>query len=186
MTKKDFIRRIIISSILTAIAIALIITFCICLFIQYTKPNEDNTSISSGTVADVYHGGKKKGVIVEMSNGDQLQLVYPNFSGELYSVIGYDLDELCELLEGEEIEYRRMNRLPWVTEIYVDDIVINNNELTNKQIIVSRIGIVMIGIITLAFPICGDVAYIKKQYNYYKKAEKKRARKARRNSKTTP
>ena len=186
MTKKNFIRRIIISSVLTAIAIALIITFCVCLFIQYTKPNGDNTSISGGSVADVYHGGKKKGVIVEMSNGDQLQLVYPNFSGELYSAIGYDLDELCELLEGEEIEYRRMDRLPWVTEIYVDDIVINNNELTSKQIIVSRIAIVIIGLPTLAFPICGDVAYIQKQYKHYKKAEKKRARNARKCSKATP
>ena len=183
MTKKNFIRRIIISSVLTAIAIALIITFCVCLFIQYTKPNGDNTSISGGSVADVYHGGKKKGVIIEMSNGDQLQLVYPNFSGELYSAIGYDLDELCELLEGEEIEYRRMDRLPWVTEIYVDDVVINNNELTNKQIVATRIAIVIIGIITLAFPISGDVAYIKSKYKQYKKAEKKRARKARRSSK---
>ena len=186
MTKKDFIRRIIISSILTAIAIALIIMFCVCSFIQYTKPNEDNTSISSDTVTDVYHGGKNKGVIVEMSNGDQLQLVYPNFSGELYSAIGYDLDELCELLEGEEIEYRRMDRLPWVTEIHVNDIVINNNELTNKQIVATRICIVIIGLIMLAFPICGDVAYIKKQYRCYKKSEKKRARKARRSLKTTP
>lgn len=165
-------------------AIALIITFCVCLFIQYTKPNEDNTSTSSGTVADVYHGGKK-GVIVEMSSGDQLQLVYPNFSGELYSAIGYDLDELCELLEGEEIEYRRMNRLPWVTEIYVDDIVINNNELTNKQIIVSRIAIVIIGLIMLAFPICGDIAYTKSKYKQYKKAEKKRIRKSKRDLQKT-
>ena len=185
MTKKNFIRRIITSSVLTAIAIALIITFCVCLFIQYTKPNGDNTSISGGSVADVYHGGKKKGVIVEMSNGDQLQLVYPYFSGELYSAIGYDLDELCELLEGEEIEYRRMDRLPWVTEIHVNNIVINNNELTNKQMVATRICIVIIGLIMLAFPICGDVAYIKKQYSYYKKSEKKRARKARRSSRTT-
>ena len=186
MTKKNFIRRIIISSVLTAIAIALIITFCVCLFIQYTKPNGDNTSISGGSVADVYHGGKKKGVIVEMSNGDQLQLVYPNFSGELYSAIGYDLNELCELLEGEEIEYRRMDRLPWVTEIHVNDIVINNTELTNKQIVATRIGIVIIGLIMLAFPICGDVAYVQKQHKHYKKAEKRRARKARQSSRTTP
>lgn len=183
MTKKDFKRRIVISSILTAIAIALIITFYVCLFIQYTKPNEDNTSVSEGTVADVYHGGRHKGVIVEMSNREQLQLVYPHFSNELYSTIGYDLDELCKLLEGEEIEYRRMDRLPWVTEIYVDGIVINNNELTNKEIIVSRIAIVLIGLITLAFPICGDAAYIKTQYRHYKKSEKKRIRKARRSLK---
>ena len=186
MTKKNFIRRIIISSVLTAIAIALIITFCVCLFIQYTKPNGDNTSISGGSVADVYHGGKKKGVIVEMSNGDQLQLVYPNFSGELYSAIGYDLDELCELLEGEEIEYRRMDRLPWVTEIHINDIVINNTELTNKQIVATRICIVIIGLIMLAFPISGDVVYVKSKYKQYKKAEKKRTRKARRSSRRTP
>lgn len=182
MTKKDFMRRVIISFALTAIAIALIITFFICVFIQYAKPNGDNTSISSGTVADIYHGGKNMGVIVEMSNGDRLQLVYPNFSDELYSAIGYDLDELCDLLEGEEIVYRRMNRLPWVTEIYADDIVINNGELTNKQIILSHIAIAITGLITLAFPICTDIAYIQKQYKHYKKAEKKRVRRARRRS----
>ena len=64
-------------------------------------------------------------------------------------------------------------------------IVINNNELTSKQITASRIGIVILGVIMLAFPICADVAYIQKQYKHYKKSEKKRARKARRNSKTT-
>ena len=186
MTKKDFILRIVISSILTTIAIALIITFCVLMFAKYSYPSEENTSMASDTVADVYYGVGADKVIVEMSNGDQWQLVYPNFSGELYSAIGYDLDELCELLEGEEIEYRRMDRLPWVTEIHVNDIVINNNELTNKQIIVSRIAIAIIGLITLAFPICGDVAYIKKQYRCYKKSEKKRARKARRSSRTTP
>ena len=186
MTKKNFIRRIIISSVLTAIAIALIITFCVLMFAKYSYPSEENTSMASDTVADVYYAVGVDVVIVEMSNGDQLQLVYPNFSGELYSAIGYDLDELCELLEGEEIEYRRMDHLPWIVEIYVDDIVINNTELTNKQIIVSRIAIVIIGLIMLAFPICGDVAYIKKQYRCYKKSEKKRARKARRSSRTTP
>ncbi len=184
MTKNDFIRRIIISSIVTAIAIALISTFCVFSFIQYTNPNEENTSISSGAVADVYHGGKHKGIIVEMSNGDQLQLVYPSYySSELYSAIGYDLDDLCELLEGEETEYRRMDRLPWVVEIYVDDIVIDNNVLTVKQIIVSRIAIVILGAIMLAFPIAGEIAYIKSKYKLYKKAKKKRERKARRSLK---
>ena len=186
MTKKDYIWRMIISSILVVIAIALIITFCVLMFAKYSYPSEENTSMASDTVADVYYASGKEAVVVEMSNGDQLQLVYPNFSGELYSAIGYDLDELCELLEGEEIEYRRMDRLPWVTEIHVNDIVINNNELTNKQIVATRICIVIIGLIMLVFPICGDVAYIKKQYRCYKKSEKKRARKARRSLKTTP
>ena len=185
MTKSEFKCRIIISSLLSIIAIVLILAFCCLLFIQYTKPNEKNTSVSSGTAIDVYHGGRHKGVIVEMSNGDQFQLVYPHFSGELYSTIGYDLEELCELLEGENIEYRRMNRLPWIVEIYVDDTVIDNNILTAKQIVVSRVTIIILGTIMLSFPIAGEVAYIKSKYRLYKKAGKKRARKARESLKKT-
>ena len=183
MTKKNFIRRIIISSVLTAIAIALIITFCVLMFVKYSYPSEENTSMASDTVADVYYASGKKVVIVEMSNGDQFQLVYPNFAKELYATIGYDLDELCNLLIGQEIRYLRMDHLPWIVEIYVEDIVINNTELTNKQIVATRICIVIIGLIMLAFPICGDIAYIKNQYRCYKKSEKKRLRKERRNSK---
>ena len=186
MTKKDFILRIVISSILTTIAIALIITFCVLMFAKYSYPSEENTSMASDTVADVYYVSGKNVVIVEMSNGDEFQLAYPNFQKELYATIGYDLDELCNLLKGKEIRYLRMDHLPWIVEIYVDDIVIDNNVLTAKQMFVTRIAIIIIGLIMLAFLICGDVAYIKKQYRCYKKSEKKRARKARRSSRTTP
>ena len=179
MTKNGFRKRMIVSSLLTALSIGLVLSFCVIIFIQYAKPDEHNTSVSSGTVADVYHGGKKKGIMVGMSNGDQLQLVYPFFSGELYSEIGYDLDGLCELLKGEEIAYRRMDRLPWIVEIYADDIVIDNNVLTVKQTNASRITLVMVGLITLALLICGDAAYIKKQYRCFKNSEKKRERKER-------
>ena len=103
MTKKDFTRRIVISSILTAIAIALIITFCVLMFVKYSYPSEENTSMASDTVADVYYAVGADVVIVEMSEGEKFQLVYPNFQSELYSTIGYDLDELCDLLKGKEI-----------------------------------------------------------------------------------
>ena len=186
MTKKDFILRIVISSILTTIAIALIITFCVLMFAKYSNPSEENTSMASDTVADVYYASGKKVVIVEMSNGDEFQLVYPNFPKELYATIGYDLDELCQLLKGKEIRYLRMDHLPWVVEIYVDDIVIDNNVLTAKQMFATRIAIIIIGLIMLAFPISGDVVYVKSKYKQYKKAEKKRTRKARRSLKTTP
>ena len=169
MTKNDFLRRIIISSVLTAIAIALIITFCVLMFVKYSYPSEENTSMASDTVADVYYAVGADVVIVETSEGKKFQLVYPNFQSELYSTIGYDLDELCNLLIGKEIRYLRMDHLPWIVEIYVDDIVINNTELTNKQIVATRICIVIIGLIMLAFPICGDVAYIKKQYCFAKR-----------------
>ena len=179
MTKKNFIRRIIISSVLTAIAIALIITFCVLMFVKYSYPSEENTSMASDTVADVYYAVGADVVIVEMSEGKQFTLVYPNFQSELYSTIGYDLDELCDMMKGKDIKYLRMDHLPWAIEIYVDDIVIDNNILTVKQINATRIGIVILGVIMFAFPICGDVAYIKKQYRCYKKSEKKRTRKAR-------
>ena len=185
MTKKDFIWRIVISAILTAIAITLIITFCVFMFAKYSYPSEENTSMASDTVADVYYATGIKAVMVEMSNGDQFQLEYPNFPKELYSTIGYDLDELCELLEGEKIEYRRMNKLPWIVEIYINETVIDNNVLTVKQMTVTRIAIVIIGFIMLAFPIAGEVLYIKGKHKLYKKAEKKRARKARQNLKKT-
>ena len=180
MTKKVFRRHIIISSLLTVIAIALILIFCISMFNRYSKPSEKNTSIESGAVAEVYYAVGKNVVIVEMSNGDQFQLVYPNFARELFSTIGYDLDELDELLKDNEIEYRRMSELPWIVEIYVDGLTINNNELTEKQIVATRIGIVILGIIMLVFSISGDVIYLKNKYKQYKKAEKKRVRKERR------
>ena len=186
MTKKNFIRRIIISSVLTAIAIALIITFCVLMFVKYSYPSEENTSMASDTVADVYYAVGADVVIVEMSNGDQFQLVCPNFAKELYATIGYDLDELCQLLKGKEIRYLQMDHLPWIVEIYIDDIVIDNNVLTAKQMSVTRIAIIITGLIMLAFPISGDVVYVKSKYKQYKKAEKKRTRKARRSLKTTP
>ena len=186
MTKKDYIWRMIISSILVVIAIAMIITFCVLMFVRYSYPSEENTSMASDTVADVYYRVGADVVIIEMSEGKKFQLVYPNFESELYSTIGYDLDELCDMMEGKDIKYLRMDHLPWIVEIYVDDIVIDNNILTVKQINATRIGIVILGVIMLAFPISGDVVYVKSKYKQYKKAEKKRTRKARRSLKTTP
>lgn len=185
MTKSEFKWRVIISSILTAIAIAIIIASCVYLFDVYSAPSEENTSLESGTVSDVYYVSPRDVVIIEMSNGDQFQLVNPYFPRELYSAIGYDLDELAELLEGEEIEYLRMSKSPWIVEIYIDEAVIDNNVLTAEQITVTRIAIVIIGLIVLAFPIVGDILYIEQKYKLYKKAEKKRKRKARRELKKT-
>ena len=78
------------------------------------------------------------------------------------------------------IEYRRMSKLPWIVEIYIDEAVIDNNVLTAEQMTVTRIAIIIIGLIVLAFPIVGDILYIERKYEFYKRAEKKRKRKARR------
>ena len=176
MTKSEFRKHIIVSSLLTVVATVVIISFCIIMFDKYSKPSEENTSISSGTVADVYYASGKDVVIVEMSDGEQFQLVCPWLPKDLYNAIGYDLDQLADILEGENVEYRKMDKLPWVVEIYIDDIVIDNNKMTSKEIDTTYVGIVIIGLIMLAFPVCGETVYLKSKYKIYKKAEKKRIR----------
>ena len=180
MTKSEFRTHIIISSLLTVVAIVVIISFCVIMFDKYSRPSEENTSISSGTVADVYYSTGTKGVVVEMATGEQFQLVCPWLPKDLYNAIGYDLDQLAEILEGENVEYRKMDKLPWVVEIYIDDIVIDNNKMTSEEIDTTYVVIVIIGLIMLAFPICGDIAYIKAKQKIYRKAEKKRVRSAKR------
>ena len=180
MTKSEFKKHIIVSSLLTVVAIAVIISFCVIMFDKYSKPSEDNTSVSSGTVADVYYASGKDVIIVEMSDGEQFQLVCPWRPKDLYNAIGYDLNQLAELLEGQKVEYRKMDKLPWVVEIYINDIVIDNNKMTSEEIDTTYVGIVIIGLIMLAFPVCGEVAYIKTKHKIYKKAEKKRIRSAKR------
>ena len=180
MTKSEFRKHIIVSSLLTVVAIAVIISFCVIMFDTYSKPSEDNTSISSGTVVDVYYETGTKEVVVEMTTGEQFQLVCPWLPKNLYNAIGYDLDQLAELLKGQKVEYRKMDKLPWVVEIYINDIVIDNNKMTSEEIDTTYVGIVIIGLIMLAFPICGDVAYIKAKQKIYRKAEKKRVRSAKR------
>ena len=68
-------------------------------------------------------------------------------------------------------------------EIHINDVVIDNNEMTCEQIDTTYVGIVIVGLIMLAFPICGEIAYMKAKYKIYKKAEKKRIKKAKRNEK---
>ena len=181
MTKSEFKKHIIVSSLLTVVAIAVIISFCVIMFDKYSKPSDDNTSVSSGTVADVYYSTRTKDIVLEMSDGEQLHLVYPWRAKDLYKAIGYDLDQLVELLEGKNVKYRKMDKLPWVVEIHINDIVIDNNKMTCEEIDTTYVGIVIIGLIMLAFPVCGEVAYIKAKYKIYKKAEKKRIRKIKRN-----
>ena len=178
MAKSEFGKHIIVSSLLTVLAIVVIISFCVIMFDKYSKPSEENTSISSGTVADVYYASGI--VIVEMSDGEQFQLVYPWLPKDLYDAIGYNLDQFAELLEGQKVEYRKMDNLPWVVEIYINDIVIDNNKMTSEQSGTTYVGIVIMGLIMLAFPICGDVAYIKAKQKIYRKVEKKRVRSAKR------
>lgn len=179
MTKESFRKHIVIASVITIITAIVITGFCIIMFQEYALPNENNTSVISGTVTDVYYT-RRSGVVVDVSNGDSLRLVYPRSIHELYSAIGYDVDGLADLLEGKTIECRRMNRVPWALEIYVDDIKIDNNKLTTDQIGFTQKGIVILGLLMLTFLIGGDIIYLKAKHQYYIKAKRKQERKARR------
>lgn len=185
MTKEIFRKHIIISSILTIIAVAVITGFCIIMFHKYAMPNENNTSVISGTVTDVCHKFPKGEVVLDVSNGESLRLVYPWGIHNLYSTIGYDIDELVDLLEGNIIECRRMNRVPWALEIYIGDIKIDNSKLTIDKIVSTQASIVILGLLMLAFLINGDIIYLKQKYKCYIKAKKKQERKAKRKLKSS-
>ena len=146
------------------------------MFDKYSKPNEENTSISSGTVADIYYSTGAKQVVLEMSDGVKFQLVCPWLSKDLFNAIGYDIDQLDDLLKGQNVEYRKMDKLPWVVQVYINNIVIDNSEMTSNNIVATRVCIVILGLIMLVFSICGEVAYINAKLRIYRKAEKKRVK----------
>lgn len=183
MTKQPFVKHIVFSSMITAIAIMVIVAFCVTMFGRYAPPNENNTFLISGTVTEVYHAVPKGEVVVSLLNGEKLKLVYPMGIQNLYSTIGYDIEELADLLEGKVIQCRRTEHRPWAVEIYVDDIKIDNTELTTQQMVVTRVAIVIVGAIGLALCVGGDVAYLKAKYQAYRKLKRKQDQKAKRASK---
>ena len=97
--------------------------------------------------------------------------------GEIFGLIGFSG-------AGKSTLIRLINLLekPTTGKIYIDDITIDNIKLTEDEIFVTRIVIIIIGLIALAFPIIGEFLYINSKYKCYKKAKKKQNRKLKRNS----
>ena len=177
MTKQDVQKRILLSSALAVLSIAIVIVFCIAMLVRYSYPHKDNTTVVCDTVQEVYHGVPSDEVTIVLSSGESLKLTYPHRVSTLYSSIGYDITQLQELLTGKTVRCLKMEHLPWAVEIHVGDIVIDNHELTVEQIKVSRIGIYILGSIIISSIVVGDLAYLMATHKRYKKAEKKRARK---------
>ena len=180
MPKEVFRRQVIISSVVTVLALAVILVFCVTMFQKYSPPNEDNTFVICGTVTEVYHAFPKGEVVISLSNGDSVRLVYPWGLQNLCEEIGYDIEQLADLLEGEDIKCRRMNDLPWAVEINAAHTQIDNSELTNDQMTVARVGISVLGVIMLAFVIGGDLMYLEPRYQRYLQETRKLSKKAKR------
>jgi hypothetical protein len=179
--KQTFRKQIVFSSILTAIAVVAIVVFCVCMFKRYSPPTVNNTSVISGTVTEVYYGGSHyRDIEIAISNDKPLILVAPYSVSHLCDTIGYDVDQLAQLLEGKTIEYRRMNGLPWIVEINVGDTKIDNNKLSIQQMVVTRVAIVIPGLLMLVISISCYVVYLKAKYKRYLKAKKKQERKEKR------
>ena len=175
MTKSEFRKHIIGASWIALVSMVGITLFSVYMFDMYSFPTMENTSVASGTISEVYvRGGKNPTVIVETSDGEQLALVCPYFLKDLYKDIGYNLDQLVELLEGKNIEYRIMDKLSWVLEIYVDDVVIDNNNLTRDEIITTLVGIVILAILMIVILVCIEIAYLQPKYKLYQQYERKR------------
>ena len=148
--------------LLCLIVIVLIICLCTAQFNRYTPPSNDNTSIISVTVSDVYYSLNKKSVVIRTSNGDEYQLVSPTSSNEMYDEIGYNLEELGVLIKEKKVELLVLDELPWVVEINVDGVVINNSVLTIKQSNVTKVSIIILGVLMVMFPIGLTLIYSKK------------------------
>ena len=148
--------------LLCLIVIVLVICLCTAQFNRYTPPSNDNTSIISVTVSDVYYSLNKKSVVIRTSNGDEYQLVSPTSSNGLYDEIGYNLEELGDMIKGKKVELLVLDELPWVVEINVDGVVINNSVLTIKQSNVTKVSIIILGVLMVMFPIGLTLIYSKK------------------------
>ena len=180
MTKQEFTKRILLSCLVTVVVIALIIGFGIDALQKYSAPNEENTYLAQGTVVDLYSPTREQAIILELSNGDQLRLVYTGFIYRLYDSIGYDFDRLSQLLEGQQIEYLGMKDLHWVLEINAGGVIIDNRVLTGKGIAQSRRELIILVPIMLALTAGAEIAYLKTTHDHYQRAEKKRLKKAKR------
>ena len=175
MTKSEFRKHIVVASLIALVSMVVITLFSVYMFDMYSFPTMENTSVASGTISEVYVGGGKKAtVILETSDGEQLVLVCPYFLKDLYKDIGYNLDQLAELLEGKKVEYRIMDKLSWVLEIYVDDVVIDNNNLTRDEIITTLVGIVILAILMIVILVCVEIIYLQPKYKLYQQYERKR------------
>lgn len=148
--------------LLCLIVIVLIICLCTAQFNRYTPPSNDNTSIISVTVSDVYYSLNKKSVVIRTSNGDEYQLVSPTSSNEMYDEIGYNLEELGVLIKEKKVELLVLDELPWVVEINVDGVVISNCILTTKYANVTQVSIIILGVLMAMFPISLTLIYSKK------------------------
>jgi hypothetical protein len=178
VTKEAFRNHVVLSSMLTLAVIAVVVWFSVVMFHWYAQPDGDNTFVVKGTVLEVYHA--KREIVIEMENEEAVKFVYPWGIRNLYSTIGYDVSQLADLLEGEAVECLRMDHLPWAVEIKVGDTIIDNRELTGQETVVTRVGVVILGLLMLAFTIAADAVYLKERYRRYLKSKKKQERKAKR------
>ncbi len=180
MTKEAFRNQVVLSSVLTLAVIAVIVGFSVVMFHWYAQPDGDNTFVVKGTVLEVYYTSPRGEVVIVMENEEAVKFVYPWGIQNLYSTIGYDVSQLADLLEGEVVECLRMDHVPWAVEIKVGDTIIDNRELTGQQTVATQVGVVILGLLMLAFTIAVDAVYLQERYRRYLKSKKKQERKEKR------
>ncbi len=180
--KKVFLKQVVVSTILFLMAVSCIVgLYVYIVFYQYSPPTDNTTTLARGTVKEVYYHSKLGDVCIVMTNEAEYRLTSPNKgTAQLRKEIGYSTEQLATLLEGNEIQYRYMDRLSWITQIYIGNTVIDNTKLTNDTIVTCNIATAVICLIGLAFPVCGYVYYLRTKYARYQGAERKRKKKEKR------
>ncbi len=189
LTQTSYRKRIALTVTAAAVASVLILLFFAYRFLSYLPPREDNTAVVAGKVADVYVEVESETsshrMVVALENGEKLSFVHHNGRyRQLVESIGYDEDELGALLVGREVEICRLERYPWIVRLSAGDLVIDYTEEARAGCIEGMAGAVLLALLVLVFPVAPTVVYVRKLRRQYREAEKLRAQKEKRNTKS--
>ncbi len=161
MTNQENKKKIVISLLIFLSVIIITVLFCVREIYEYELPNEENTSLEKGRVVDIYRGSKSSFETILFENGEKLYLVSPDYNIKLFASLGITEQDFQSLVIGQEIEYRRMQRQPYIVELKTSDRNFNNEEMTVRYIKSVYIGLALIGIFIIIIAFAAEIEYLK-------------------------
>ncbi len=180
LTRREFRLRLGIALSMALIALTAIAWLGMAMLHQYELPSKENTYSFRCRITEIEYTSGHKTIPIVTAEGEKLEFVYPWGKSDFFNSIGYDWEELVDLLEGQEVTVCRMERLPWIVSLTVGDITLDNLELTRTECQETHLAIGMIGLLLLAIVIVCLVEYWHTIWKKYQKGEKNRRRRERR------
>ncbi len=180
LTHQGFRYRLGIAFSIALIALAATLWFCMAMLHQYELPSAENTYSFRCRITEIEYTSGHGTIRLVTAEGEKLEFVYPWRKSDFFEAIGYDWEELVDLLEGQEVTVCRMERQPWIISLTVGDITLDNLELTRAECQETHLGIGMIGLLLLAIVTVSLVEYWRSIWKLYQRGEKNRRRRERR------